>query len=200
MTGPDTRPVRLVVAGTAGGVGTTTVAALAFEALRRASTVGAPVLYDHSGGDLGLRLPNGDDVSAIDDSVAVHDVGAHALRGGVEALASPWDLLVVVTASTVLGLEDADAVLGAAAARHGRSSSTRTMVVVDAASGTEVPRRDLDAFRVRHDHSSVLRLPPDRALAVGGRIVTSRLAPATRRAVAELDRRTVGMLATQHRA
>lgn len=192
-------PVRIVVAGTAGGVGTTTVAAVLFEALRRASTVGAPVLYDHSGGDLGLRLPNGDDVSAIEDTVAVHDVGAHALRGGVEALASPADVLVVVTPATAAGLTDANAVLEAAASRFGRTASTRTLVVVNTASGSDLRRGDLDAFRVRHDHSTVLRLPADGALSIGGRIPSSRLGAATRRALAEFDRRAVGLLATQRR-
>lgn len=192
-------PVRIVVAGTAGGVGTTTVAALLFEALRRASVVGAPVLYDHSGGDLGLRLPNGDDVSAVEDTVAVHDVGAHALRGGVDALGSPADVLVVVTPATVAGLADAARVLGAATGRSGRTASTRTIVVVNTPFGSDLDRRDVDEFRLRHDHSSVLRLPSDRALGIGGRIPSSRLSAATRRALAEFDRRTVGMLATQRR-
>lgn len=197
---PAPTPVRIVVAGTAGGVGATTVAALLFEALRRASTVGAPVLYDHSGGDLGLRLPNGDDVSAIEDTVAVHDVGAHALRGGVEALGSPADVLVVVVPATAAGLVDADAVLEAATRRFGRTASTRTMVVVNTPFGGDVPRAALEAFRVRHDHSTVLRLPADAALAIGGRIPSSRMTTATRRALSEFDRRAVGLLATQRRA
>lgn len=199
MTGAPT-PVRIVVAGTAGGVGTTTVAALLFEALRRASTVGAPVLYDHSGGDLGARLPNGDDVSAIEDTVAVHDAGAHASRAGVEALASPADVLVLVAPATPAGLADADRVLEAATRRSGRTASTRTMVIVNTPFTDDVSAAALEDFRVHHGHSTVLRLPADRALAIGGRIPNSRLAAGTRRALAEFDRRAVGLLATQRRA
>lgn len=192
-------PVRIVVAGTAGGVGTTTVAALLFEALRRASTTGAPVLYDHSGGDLGLRLPNGDDVSALDDTVAVHDAGAHALRGGIDALASPVDVLVLVVPATRGGLDDADTVLATAERRFGTTAVTRTLVVVNTPFDADVPRSALDDLRARHGHSSVLRLPGDVALAVGGRVPTARLSAGTRRALAELDRRVVGVLGMQRR-
>ncbi|WIA98714.1 hypothetical protein [Curtobacterium sp. MCBA15_012] len=192
-------PVRIVVAGTAGGVGTTTVAALLFEALRRASTVGAPVLYDHSGGDLGLRLPNGDDVSAVDDTVAVHDAGPHAMRGGLDALTSPSDLLVVVAPANAVGLADADLLVEAAARRSGLTAATRIVVVVSAATGDALRGSAVEAFRARHHHAAVLRLPADPALAVGGRIPSSRLTASTRRALAEFDRRTVGLLATQRR-
>ncbi len=58
------RTTTVQVAGTAGGVGTTTVAALLFAALSQ-DVLGAPQLHDHAAGELGLRLPEGDDVRLV---------------------------------------------------------------------------------------------------------------------------------------
>ena len=57
------------VAGTAGGVGTTTVVALIFAALSQ-DVLGAPQLYDHVAGELGLRLPEGDEVRLVNPGLA----------------------------------------------------------------------------------------------------------------------------------
>ena len=162
-----TTPVRIVVAGTAGGVGTTTVAALLFEALRRASTTGAPVP---------MRCAAGSTPSP-----------------------PPVDVLVLVVPATRGGLDDADTVLATADRRFGTTAVTRTLVVVNTPFDADVPRSALDDLRARHGHSSVLRLPGDVALAVGGRVPTARLSAGTRRALAELDRRVVGVLGTQRR-
>ena len=71
------RTTMVQVAGTAGGVGTTTVAALLFAALSQ-DVLGAPQVYDHSAGELGLRLPEGDEVRLVNPSLGLHDCGAHA--------------------------------------------------------------------------------------------------------------------------
>ena len=64
------RTTTVHVAGTAGGVGTTTVAALLFAALSQ-DVLGAPQLYDHAAGELGLRLPEGDDVRLVHPGLAL---------------------------------------------------------------------------------------------------------------------------------
>lgn len=92
----------VLVAGTAGGVGTTTVTALLFDALRQDSA-GAPRLLDHSAGELGLRLSEGDDVPAV---TRVDD---------------PRALLILATAATPLGCVAVDRVLEQVVQRHGGS-------------------------------------------------------------------------------
>jgi hypothetical protein len=64
MTPTARRTTMVQVAGTAGGVGTTTAAALIFAALSQ-DVLGAPQLYDHAAGELGLRLPEGDEVRLV---------------------------------------------------------------------------------------------------------------------------------------
>jgi hypothetical protein len=115
---PTARRTTMVqVAGTAGGVGTTTVAALIFAALSQ-DVLGAPQLYDHAAGELGLRLPEGDEVRLVNPSLGLHDCGARA-AAAVERLADPETVLVVVTAATAGGCAAADRVLDEIVARHG---------------------------------------------------------------------------------
>ena len=92
------RTTTVHVAGTAGGVGTTTVTALLFAALSQ-DVLGAPQLHDHAAGELGLRLPEGDDVRLVHPGLVLHDSGAHA-AAAVERLADPHAVLVLVTAAT----------------------------------------------------------------------------------------------------
>ena len=93
---PTARRTTMVqVAGTAGGVGATTVAALIFAALSQ-DVLGAPQLYDHAAGELGLRLPEGDDVRLVNPGLGLHDCGAHA-AAAVGRLADPHTVLVLVT-------------------------------------------------------------------------------------------------------
>jgi hypothetical protein len=107
---PTARRTTMVqVAGTAGGVGTTTVAALIFAALSQ-DVLGAPQLYDHAAGELGLRLPEGDDVRLVNPGLGLHDCGAHA-AAAVGRLADPHTVLVLVTAATPAGCAAADRVL-----------------------------------------------------------------------------------------
>jgi hypothetical protein len=190
--------VRVVVAGTSGGVGTTTVAALLFEGMRT-RPLGAPRLLDHAGGDLGARLPSGDEVSSIDPRVSVLDAGRHAARIGLEVLARPHDLLVVVAPRTPLGLADVTSLLAQVDERTGTQGRRRTVLVLDAAFGPVRDAAAVDALRSAHERRAVHALPRDAALAVGGRIAMPRLARATRTAAHELAAQ-VGDLVSRHRS
>ena len=106
---PTGRRTTVQVAGTSGGVGTTTVVALLFAALSQ-DVLGAPQLYDHAAGELGLRLPEGDEVRLVNPSLALHDCGAHA-AAAVQRLADPQSVLVLVTAATPGGCAAAERVL-----------------------------------------------------------------------------------------
>jgi hypothetical protein len=99
---------RVVVAGVAGGVGTTTVTALLFTTLSGDSS---PRLVDHSGGDLGARLTGGDDAGRVDRSLSLHDLGAHADGALIDLLAEPDVFGVVVGPTTEAGTADVRRVL-----------------------------------------------------------------------------------------
>lgn len=198
MTDPRRAAVRVVVAGTAGGVGTTTAAAMVFDGLR-ASASGAPALHDHSGGDLGERLANGDEVARVDPLVAVHDLGAHALGPGVDVLADPHDVLVAVAPSTPLGFREAGALLADVADRFGVPAVRRTVLVLNAPFGRYRDAPAVEALRGRYERLNVIELPRDPALAAGGRIALPRLAPRTRRAQHVLGHR-VADIVRQHRS
>lgn len=195
----ETRGVRIVLAGTSGGAGTTTLAALVFESLRH-SLEGAPVLYDHSGGDLGSRLTNGDDVAQLDDSLALHDIGPHAFTGGVDALEAPHDLLVAATPATPAGLALAGDLLAATADRFGASGTSRLVVVANGAAGRGRAQRGVEALRDRFGQGAVVLFPRDDALAIGGRIPLTRLGLPARRGQSALAQRTGELLAMHRRA
>ncbi|MBF4577751.1 hypothetical protein [Frondihabitans sp. VKM Ac-2883] len=196
----ETRGVRVVLAGTAGGTGTTTLAALVFESVRH-SLEGSPVLYDHSGGDLGARLTNGDDVAQLDDSLALHDIGPHAATGGIDALEAPHDLLIAVTAASPAGLALADELLTAVSERFGSAGLSRVVVVANGATGySRSAARLAGALRDRFGQGCVAEFPSDTALAMDGRIPLTRLGLPARRAQAALAKRTGELLAMHRRA
>ncbi|MCU1526295.1 MAG: hypothetical protein JWP75_58, partial [Frondihabitans sp.] len=176
-----------------------TIAALVFESVRH-SLEGAPVLYDHSSGNLGARLTNGDDVASLDDSLALHDLGPHAFTGGVDALEAPHDLLVAVTASTPHGVDEAGRLLALAASRYGPAGSSRLLVVANGAFGSARSGAAVESLRDRYGQGSVLLFPRDVALALGGRIPLTRLAVGTRRGQAALAQRMSELLAMHRRA
>jgi hypothetical protein len=189
--------VQVVVAGTAGGVGTTTVAALLFDGMRD-RPLGAPRLLDHTGGDLGARLPRGDEVAAVDDLVTVQDAGRHATRIGLDVLDRRHDLLVVVAPRTPLGVQDARTLVDSLAERTGTQGRRRTLLVLNAPFG---PVRDaalLESLRSTYERRSVHALPRDPSLAIGGRIAVPRLAAPTRRAAHDLAAQ-VSDLVSRHR-
>jgi hypothetical protein len=178
------RTTMVQVAGTAGGVGTTTVAALLFAALSQ-DVLGAPQLYDHSAGELGLRLPEGDEVRLVNPSLGLHDCGAHA-AAAVERLADPHTVLVLVTAATPGGCNAADRVLDEAVARHGSGDLRRVVVTAVGVFGRHRIGARLGALGDRVGARSAILLPQDLSLAAGGRIPLVRLTTQTVRAQRQL--------------
>lgn len=193
MTAAVDAAVRVLVAGTTGGAGTTTVAAMVFDGLRTA-TAGAPVLYDHSGGDIGERLPNGDEVRHIDDRIALQDLGPHALRVAARTLERRHDVLVAVAPGPPFGLLDARTLLETVRAAHGVGGLRRALLVLNAPFGPWNDPRAVEALRADFERLNVLVLPRDAALAAGGRIALPRLAAGTRRAQHVLARRAADLV------
>jgi hypothetical protein len=189
--------LRIVVAGTSGGVGATTVAAIVFDGPRLSST-GAPALAAHSAGTLGSRLANGDDVAEVDPSLAVHDLGPHAFTAGLDVFDDPHDLLITVAQATPLGIEDARAVLAAVSDRHGPAGLSRVILVFNAPFGPARVRRPIEQLRTEYGRLGIVVVPRDRALAIGGRIPFTRLTSATRRGQQSLNKRVAELLA-RHR-
>ena len=170
---------QVVVAGTAGGVGTTTVAALLFAGLQHEPS-GAPVLQDRSSGELGLRLPEGDEVASLDGNVQLADHGSHALRCGADG--NLWEVMVVVAPATARGLVDANEVLDAIEARHGKGRLRRVVVVLAAVFGWHRLGEGMHRLRERVGTRSVILLPQDLSLAAGGRVPLVRLSTHSERA------------------
>lgn len=171
-------PREVVLAGTAGGVGTTTATALLFHGF---GGLAAPLLRDHAGGELGRRLVGGDDVSGLDESVVLHDLGPHAFGSGVGALQHPQCLVIGVTAATPHGLRLAEELLSGIRERHGQPGLSRSLVVAVGVHGPHRVRRLAEEFKNEFGQRSLVLIPRDPALAVGGRIPWTRLSPATRR-------------------
>ncbi len=157
LTGPLPDGTRVVVAGVAGGVGTTTVAALLRQVL------GARCgLRDHSGGTLHARAgaaPASDDGVVV--VVVVHDLGPHALARDSAALEDPGAVVVLVCPSHRAGLASAVRALESLEPRS-PGLRERAMIVPVAVSGPGLPVRELTA------DVPVLALPRSRALAAGG--------------------------------
>jgi hypothetical protein len=175
----------VIIAGTAGGVGTTTVAALLFAAMS-VDRGGAPQLLDHSGGVLGLRLPEGDEAVAIDPSVVLHDLGPHALVEGVNRLADQLSVLVVVGAATPAGCAQASQLLEEVTERYGSSELRRVIVALVGVFGRHRIGREIAELRARAGTRSVVLVPQDLSLAAGGRIPQIRLTTGTRRSQRQL--------------
>lgn len=178
---PDAGVRRLLVAGTAGGAGTTTVTALLFAGLR--DTGPAPFLIDHTGGDLGPRVPGGDEVAALDQRFGLHDLGRN-VPAAVGELGDPGVLLMLVTAATPVGRDLAAEALQAVAERFrpsgpvgdGRSDpdvASRVGVVQVECFGRRSRRPvPLPAGRAWRGHVVV---PRDEVLAAGGPVPANRL-------------------------
>ena len=178
------RSTMVQVVGTAGGVGTTTVAALVFAALSQ-DVAGAPQLHDHAAGELGLRLPEGDDVRLVNPGLGVHDCGAHA-AAAVERLADPHTVLVLVTAATPAGCAAAERVLDEVISRHSAAQLRRVLVVAVGVFGRHRISTQLRALGERVGTRSVILLSQDLSLAAGGRIPLVRLTTHTVRAQRQL--------------
>lgn len=184
MTSTARRTTVVQVAGTAGGVGTTTVVALIFASLSQ-DVLGAPQLYDHAAGELGLRLPEGDEVRLVNPSLGLHDCGAHA-AAAVERLADPQTVLVLVTPATPGGCAAADRVLDEIVSRHGAHQLRRVLVAAVGVFGRHRISAQLRALGDRVGTRSVILLPQDLSLAAGGRIPLVRLTTQTVRGQRQL--------------
>ena len=169
----------VVLAGTAGGVGTTTVAALLFAEF---GAVEQPRLLDRSDGELGRRLTGGDEVEKVSAELTLHDLGPHAGGTALDRLDDPHALLLVVPGATPTGIAEADAVLAAVRERFGPSGLVRVLVVAVGVFGRVSVSREIEALRVAYGRRSVVIIPRDPVLAGGGRIPANRLAAETRRA------------------
>ena len=183
MTGTSTVAARtIVVAGTAGGVGTTTVAALV------SHPVGAMELLDHTSGTLVSRGAVA--VPSSGSGYAVQDLGAHALGQGILTLVAPTAIPVIVTSSTIAGMTDATASLRAIIAA--KPAAAPILVVADV-----FGRRDVSAasrgIRMEFGQVTIVFLPQDRALAAGGLIQLSRLSARSRQAIDQVVRRAMAI-------
>ncbi|SEM66199.1 hypothetical protein [Cryobacterium luteum] len=165
--------VRIVLAGTAGGVGTTTLTALLFD--RVSTSGGVATLADHTSGDLGARLARGDGSALVDPTVLLHDLGAHAEGEGLDLLESPSGLGIVVTANTPIGLAAAHRVLQAVRARYSEAGLARTTVVAISNGRRPGTAGLLDALWSEFGREILVVLGHDPALAGGGPIAAHRL-------------------------
>jgi len=100
--------LQFIVAGTGGGVGTTTVAALLATVMTQ-RTGYAPRLGDHPGGTLVSRVC----LAAETGPHIIHDLGPHV--AGIEALTEPSICPVIIASCDPWGIEAAES---AAPTRH----------------------------------------------------------------------------------
>jgi len=189
------QPRRVLVAGTAGGVGTTTITALLFSAW--AGRAGAPRIADHTAGTLALRLPAGDEVGRIDDGVVLIDAGAFAFSSAIEA-ADPGVRLVLVTSATPLGCGLADRCLlglrNELGPRAVAEALSRTVLTVVGSFGRRRISGSVEALGGRNPElAGTVLLPHDLALAAGGRVPLSRLTRRSRHTVEQLTSLVSGL-------
>lgn len=170
---PRSAPRTVLVAGAAGGVGTTTVAALLAMAWAQAEG-GSPNLVDHSGGSLRFRLPPAWAPSGVLD-LTIDDRGAHPIRAAAAVNAQPGSVLLLVASSTPTSLALLPPLLD-------ELGPTPLHLVLAQVHGRHRPRRD----RVPAGHAADLVVPRDDALAADGPVDWSNVARRTRTAVAGL--------------
>lgn len=175
----------VVVAGTGGGVGTTTVTSLLFSSLSRHSR-GAPQLLDHSGGDLGLRLPEGDDVVALDATWEIRDLGQHALGAGIDLLSDPEVLLIIVSPATPAGVATAEGALRQIKDRYGATGVRQCIVALVGVFGRHSIRAATERLQNTYGRGLLVVFPQDSSLAAGGRVPLSRLSADSVRATSKL--------------
>jgi len=180
----ERRAKHVLLAGTGGGVGTTTTTALLFTALAVDGV--APELLDHTGGELGLRLTAGDEVRSVDATLTLHDLGPHAFWAARDALASPDAFVVVTTAATPAGLAAAERFLAEVRSVHGSGGLRRVLVAAIGVFGRHRVTRLVERLHDTYGRRLVVVIPQDVALASGGRVPQNRLRPDTRRAQGEL--------------
>ncbi|GIG21640.1 hypothetical protein Cch01nite_23640 [Cellulomonas chitinilytica] len=164
----------VVVAGTAGGVGATTLVALAHTGLR-GTAAGAPWVLGPDGGDTGARS-RCVETTALDTGAAIWDAGVLRADATLAQLVTPDLAVAVVAPSTPRGIADAGTVLEALGEADPALAARSCLVL------TEVHGRPLRVPPAPHEH--VLRVPFDPALAAPGPLADdAALRSATRRGV-----------------
>jgi len=178
----------LAVVGTAGGVGTTTVAALAFTGLRD-HPQGAPMLYARPSVRL-LERVGGDEVATISGEVAIWDAGVHAPESAAALLEAGGCVLAVAAPATPMGVADAARML-TTVAELGEDALGSVTVVLSAVNGTgHAPST------AAVPSTLLVRIPYDRGLASPAAIPpVARLSRRARGAASAWQRRVADLLA-----
>lgn len=177
----------LAVVGTAGGVGTTTVAALAFAGLRH-HPHGAPMLYARPSARLIDRVGD-DEVPAINGAIAVWDAGVHTPESAAALLEAGGCVIAVAAPATPVGVADA-----------ARMLSTFSELGEDALSGVAVVLSQVNGPGASATPTAVpspllVRIPYDRVLAEPGTIPPATgLGRRTRAAAHAWQRRAAALL------
>lgn len=147
----------LAVVGTAGGVGTTTVSALAFAGMRT-HPQGAPMLYARPSARL-LERVGDDEVAAISGDVAIWDAGVHSPESAAALLEAGGCVLAIAAPATPLGVADAARVLSTVA-QLGEDALGSVAVVLSQVNG-----RGAAPSTAAVPSSLLVRIPYDRVLA-----------------------------------
>ncbi|MDR1448737.1 MAG: hypothetical protein LBI84_00775 [Propionibacteriaceae bacterium] len=187
--GPGDLPrgqARFVVAGTAGGCGTTALAALIAAALA-ARTGLPPRIADHSGGTLLARVATASPAALH----TVHDLGPHA-AAATAFLASPGVCPVIVASTDPDSADTAWFVLqtltgapnGNDADAHAGQPPRGGVIVINSTSRRRPPGPVAARLAQAAPGTAVIPLPWDIALAAPGPVDTARMQPATVAAVA----------------
>lgn len=165
----------LVVVGTGGGVGATTLVALTFARLRGAP-IGAPWLLGPVDGDLALRADGGM-APGVNRDRALWDAGVLRPDAALARLNAPDVWLAFVAPATPLGAADVSTALDRVATEDPRLLERTTVVFSGAFGGRRLPAAWSSA---RHTHL----VPFDARLAVPGPVAPFEdLHPGTRRAL-----------------
>lgn len=177
----------LAVVGTAGGVGTTTVAALAFNGMRQ-HPHGGPMLYARPSARLIDRVGS-DEVPTLNGDLAIWDAGQHSPESAAALLEAGGCALVVAAPATPIGVADAARVLSTVA-ELGEDALTGVAVVLSQVNGRgrPVPATSIPS-------PLLVRIPHDRALASPGPIPPiGKLGSRARSAAVAWQRRATSLL------
>ncbi len=177
----------LAIVGTGGGVGTTTLTALAFGGLRTHGQ-GSPMLYARPSAHLVERVGS-DEVAAINGDVAVWDAGVHTPESSAALLEAGGCVLTIAAPATALGVADVLRFLGTIA-ELGEDALGSVVVVLSQVNG---PGRPAPSSTI--PGSMVLRMPYDRVLARPGPVPqVASLGRATRVPATAWQRRAASLL------
>lgn len=178
----------LAVVGTAGGVGATTVAALAFAGMRQ-HPHGGPMLYARPSARL-IDRAGSDEVPALNGDLAVWDAGRHSPESAAALLEAGGCVLAVAAPATPLGVADASRVLSTVA-ELGEDALAGVAVVLSQVNGRGRP-----VATAALPSPLVVRIPYDRALATPGPIPpVGKLGGRTRTAASAWQHRAATLLA-----